>query len=139
MEHLEMSYNDMLERVYSQLPPEVFEHKRLELPKPRSYIAGPRTIIHNFKEICEIINREPRDVLKFLSKEMATAGSMDGSRAIFQGRFTNDMIVRLIDKYFKDLVVCPICKRPDTRILKEKRLFFLKCEACGARSSIRSY
>ncbi|MCD6263176.1 translation initiation factor IF-2, partial [Candidatus Bathyarchaeota archaeon] len=38
--------------------------------------------------------------------------------------------------YTKRYVICPVCKRPDTRIVKEKRLAFLVCEACGARSSI---
>jgi translation initiation factor 2 subunit 2 len=34
-------------------------------------------------------------------------------------------------------VICPVCKRPDTRIVKEKRLSFLVCNACGAKSSIK--
>jgi translation initiation factor 2 subunit 2 len=34
-------------------------------------------------------------------------------------------------------VICPICKRPDTKIVKERRFHFLICEACGAKSSIR--
>ncbi|MEM3439613.1 MAG: hypothetical protein QXG32_01685 [Candidatus Bathyarchaeia archaeon] len=32
--------------------------------------------------------------------------------------------------------MCPICKMPDTKLLKEKRLTFLICEACGAKSSV---
>jgi translation initiation factor 2 subunit 2 len=34
-------------------------------------------------------------------------------------------------------VTCPVCKRPDTKIVKEKRLSFLVCNACGAKSSIK--
>ena len=134
---MELGYNEMLERVYSQLPPEVFEHKRFELPRPRSSIAGARTILHNFKEICDVLNRNQNHLLKFLSKEMATAGTINGARAVFQGRFNTDTLERLIRRYLEEFVVCPICKRPDTSILKEKRLYFLVCEACGARSSIK--
>lgn len=132
-----MSYEEMLKRVYSQLPPEVFEKKRFEIPKPRSTIAGARTILYNFKEVCDTLNRDPRHLLKFLSKEMATAGTVNGARAIFQGKFRHESLERLIKRYAEDFVICPICKRPDTKIVKEKRLYFLVCEACGARSSIR--
>ncbi len=131
------SYNEMLDRVYSQLPPEVFKHKRFELPRPRSSIAGARTIFHNYKEICDTLNRDQNHLLKFLSREMATAASIDGARAIFQGRFGVDTLERLLKRYVEEFVMCPICKRPDTSVLKEKRLYFLVCEACGARSSIR--
>jgi len=134
---IRLSYEEMLKRVYSQLPPEVFEHKRFEIPKPRSTIAGARTILYNFKEICDILNRDPHHLLKFLSKEMATAGTVDGTRAIFQGKFDQESLERLIKRYTEEFVICPICKRPDTKIVKKKRLYFLVCEACGARSSIR--
>lgn len=133
-----MKYEEMLKRVYSQLPPEVFEHKRFEFPVPRSTIAGSKTILHNFKEVCDILNRDPAHLLKYLSKEMATAGSVDGSRVIFQGKFNRDSLEHLILRYAEQFVICPVCKRPDTKITKEKRLYFLVCEACGAKSSTRA-
>jgi len=128
----------MLKRAYSQLPPEVFEHKRFEVPKPRFTVTGARTVLLNYKEICDALNRDPHHVLKFLSKEMATAATTDGGRAIFQGKFHRDTLDRLINRYTDEFVMCRVCKRPDTKIVKEKRLYFLVCEACGARSSIRS-
>jgi len=96
-----------------------------------------RTIIHNFKGIAETLNRPPQHLLKFLAKEMATAGVIDDERAIFQGKFENETLQHLVERYTKEYVICPICKRPDTKIVKEKRLWFLICEACGAKSSIR--
>jgi len=131
-----MDYKELLKRARSQLPSEILEHKRFEVPKPRTFVTGMRTILINFKEICDALNREPHHVLKFLSGEMATAATMQGTRAIFQGKFAHDTFDRLIERYVKEFVVCPICKRPDTKIVKERRLLFLICEACGARSSI---
>ena len=32
---------------------------------------------------------------------------------------------------------CPTCKSPDTKILKENRISFLICEACGAKSTLK--
>lgn len=132
-----LGYKEMLKRAYSQLPPKVFERKRFEIPKPRSYTIGMRTVLHNFKEICDALNRDPHQVLRFLSREMATAGNVDGVRAIFQGKFPYDTFERLIKRYTEEFVICPICKRPDTKIVKEKRFHFLICEACGAKSSVR--
>jgi len=59
-----------------------------------------------------------------------------GSRTIFHN-FKPDTFERLIERYLNQFVVCPVCKRPDTKIVKEKRLHFLVCEACGARSSVK--
>jgi len=135
---MEINYQELLKRAHSQLPPEVFEHKRFEIPKPHSSIIGMRTILHNYKEICDALNRDPNHLLRFLSREMATAGTIEGARVIFQGKFPHNTLERLIKIYTDNFVICPICKRPDTKIVREKRLSFLVCEACGARSSMRS-
>jgi translation initiation factor 2 subunit 2 len=134
---MKMDYEELLKRARSQLPSTALRHERFEIPKPRSFITGMRTIVQNFKEMCDALNREPQHVLKFLSKEMATAGTMDGARALFKGKFGRDTIERLISRYNEEFVRCPVCKLPDTKIVKERRLYFLKCEACGARSSMR--
>ena len=131
-----MNYKELLERAQSQLPSDISEHKRFEVPHPRSFINGMRTILANFKDICDALNREPRHVLKFFSGEMATAATMQRNRAIFQGKFGYDTFDRLIQRYIKEFVVCPVCTRPDTKIVKDRRFLFLVCEACGARSSI---
>jgi translation initiation factor 2 subunit 2 len=131
-----MSYKELLERARKQLPSDVSEHKRFEVPRPRSHIVGMRTILPNFKEICEALNRDPRHVLKFFSREMATAATMQNNRAIFQGKFGYDTFERLIQRYINEFVVCPVCTRPDTKIVKDRRFLFLVCEACGARSSV---
>ncbi len=131
-----MDYKELLERANSQLPSDISDHKRFEVPPPRSFINGMRTILANFKDISDALNRDPRHVLKFFSKEMATAATMQRNRAIFQGKFYPDTFERLTQRYIKEFVVCPVCTRPDTKIVKDKRFLFLVCEACGARSSI---
>ena len=101
-------------------------------------VIGMRTILHNLKEIVDALNRDPQHLLRFLSREMATAGSVDGPRAVFHGSFRSDTLDRLIKRYTDEFVMCPICKRPDTKITKEGRFYFLSCDACGARSSVRT-
>jgi translation initiation factor 2 subunit 2 len=131
-----MDYKELLQRAQSQLPSDISEHKRFEIPQPRCHLVGMRTILTNFKDICDALNRDPHHVLKFFSGEMATAATMERNRAIFQGKFQYDTFERLIQRYVNEFVVCPVCTRPDTKIVKDKRFLFLVCEACGARSSI---
>jgi len=130
-------YEKLLKRAHSQLPREVFEHKRFEVPRVRSGTIGMRTYIVNYKDIAVALNRDPLHLLHYLSREMATSGTVDGARAIFQGKFRNDALDRLIQRYVEEFVTCPVCKGPDTKIVKEKRFSFLACEACGAKSSLR--
>lgn len=136
----EYEYSKLLERARSQIPPEVFEkkHRRLNVSRPDSRIQGSRTALSNFKEISDQLSRKPHHFLKFLSKEMATAGSMEGTYAVFQGRFTPSVFENLLSRYIQDYVTCPVCKGIDTKISKEGRYYFLLCEVCGARSSIKA-
>jgi len=135
---MKTDYNELLKRAHSQLPPEIFEHKRFEIPRVRSGTIGMRTYIVNFKEIADALNRSPLHLLRYMSREMATAGSIDGARSIFQGKFKSDTLDSLVQHYAQEFVVCPVCKRPDTKIVKEKRFSFLTCDACGAKSSVRA-
>jgi translation initiation factor 2 subunit 2 len=134
---MEYDYDKLLERARSQIPEIATKQERLELPRLRFSIIGMRTMIYNFREIADALNRDAQHLLKFLTGEMATAATTQESRVIFQGKFPADTLGRLIQRYVESYVVCPVCKRPDTKIVKEKRLSFLVCEACGARSSIK--
>lgn len=133
----ELNYEKMLEEAYEELPPEVFKRERLEVPKASYIVFGSRTFLTNFREICNALNRDPSHLLRFLAREMATSGALDGARAVFQGKFECETLNRLIRRYMEEFVICPVCKRPDTKIIKEKRLSFLLCEACGAKSPVR--
>ncbi|MEM1550633.1 MAG: translation initiation factor IF-2 subunit beta [Candidatus Bathyarchaeia archaeon] len=134
---VELKYERMLDEAYEQLPQEVFKRERLEVPRALCTTFGSRTFLENFKEICEILNRDPNHVLRYLLREMATSGMIEGHRAVFQGKFECETIDRLVRRYMDEFVICPVCKRPDTKIIKEKRINFLVCEACGAKSPVR--
>ncbi|MGL6297850.1 MAG: translation initiation factor IF-2 subunit beta, partial [Methanobacteriaceae archaeon] len=115
-----------------------FETKRFKVPKAYSDIQGNRTFIKNFKEISEAMNRDPQHVLKFLLRELGTAGNLEGGRAILQGKFTHYLINERIHEYVEKFVICHECNRPDTRIIREDRIFILKCEACGAKAPLKT-
>ncbi|HEY9385507.1 MAG TPA: translation initiation factor IF-2 subunit beta [Nitrososphaeraceae archaeon] len=113
------------------------EVSRLEIPTPQIIWVGQRTIFRNFMEFPKALRREPEKLLLYLNKELASAGYIAGERVIFLGRKEPSSFETLIDRYVKEYVICPVCGSPDTRTEKNKKLGFLLCEACGARSSIR--
>lgn len=133
---MEKDYRKMLDRAYEDLPEQMETTERFQVPRAYVRQQGRRTYIMNFKEIADELRRDPQHLMKFLLNETATRGDFDGTRARFQGRFTSDSIRNLIEIYTNKYVICPVCGRPDTRIVRERRLSFLQCEACGARSSI---
>ena len=133
---LSQDYTKMLNRALEKIPKKPTTGERFEMPKPHTIRIGGRTIIQNFGEVCTQLNRDPHHILKFLSKEIATAATFDGTRAVFQGKFGYQSIERLLEIYVNRYVICPICRRPDTKVEKQGRFFFLVCEACGARSSV---
>jgi translation initiation factor 2 subunit 2 len=136
-EEMKYDYDELLKRACSQMPEILLKRERLELPQLLISTVGMRTVISNFKEVGDVLDRDPQHILKFLTREMATAATFHDSRAIFQGKFRRDSFERLLQRYMESFVICPVCKRPDTKVVKEKRLAFLVCNACGARSSIK--
>ena len=134
---MKYNYDELLKRACSQMPQVSVKRERLELPRLLITNVGMRTLITNFKEVADVLNRDPQHTLKFLTREMATAATFHDSRAIFQGKFRRDSFERLLQRYMESFVTCPVCNRPDTKIVKEKRLSFLVCNACGAKSSIK--
>ncbi len=134
---MDFRYDDLLKRATDQMPEVSAKKERLELPRLFISTIGMRTIISNFGEIADVLDRDPQHILKFLTREMATAATYQDNRAIFQGKFQRESFERLLLRYMEAFVTCPVCKRPDTKILKEKRLSFLVCNACGAKSAIK--
>ncbi len=133
---MEKDYKTMLSRAYENLPDVVAEVDRFQIPRAIVRRQGRRSVIQNFKEIAERLQRPPEHLLKFLLRETATRGNFDGGKVVFQGRFNADSIRNLIEIYTNKYVICPVCGRPDTNVVRDKRLSFLQCDACGARSSI---
>lgn len=131
-------YERLLNRAREQVPPEVFESKRFDIPRAVIFVEGNRTIIKNYKDITLVLNRDPQHLLKFLMRELATSGVIEGQRAVFQGKFASRTLDELISRYTKTYVLCSECGKSDTHIEKQDRFQFLVCEACGAKASVKT-
>lgn len=133
-----MDYESLLNKAYEKLPKIENHVDRFKIPVAETIVQGNQTIIKNFSDIAEILRREPSHILKFLTKELATPAGLDGKRAILQAKIPQKMIQQKLETYVVDYVFCRECKRPDTKLIKEDRIVFLKCEACGAKSSVKA-
>ncbi len=131
------TYEQMLKEAEKKISRDTSKEKRLEIPAANVIIQGNKTFITNFIEITNSIRRDPKHIAKFLFRELAKAGHIDNNRLILQGKVMRNLVQSKIDSYMKEFVYCKECNRPDTNILKEGRLSFLKCEACGAKQPLR--
>ena len=114
------------------------ESKRFEVPKIRGSFEGKKTILTNFFQIADYIRRNHEHFKKFILKELATSGYKDGDRLILNMKVPSAKINQKIEEYLKEFVLCKECKKPDTELIKENRLNFVHCLACGAKHSVRS-
>ena len=131
------AYDSLLNRAIAKTPDRETSGERFVVPRPKTFIEGRTTVWDNFEEVRDTLNREQDHFLKFLLKEMGTAGKVEGNRLVLQGRFTSDTIAALVDDYVSEYVRCAECGRPDTKLVKYDRVTTLKCDACGAQRSIQ--
>lgn len=78
-------FEKLLDKAYEELPENVkHHHSRFEVPPAQVTIAGNRTIIENFVDIAEAMNRDPNHLLKFILREVATAGTLEAGERSFR-------------------------------------------------------
>jgi len=131
-------YEKLLKRIDSGRSKDSAEiDSRFELPPVDEMWEGQRTYLRNFSDFPKILRRDSAKLLQYLSKEFAVPAERIGDSAMFIGRRDPDDFTRLLKIYVNDYIMCPTCKSPDTRTEKEKRISFLICEACGAKSTIK--
>ena len=132
-----MDYVKLLEKARKELPDNVLKSERFEVPKVQGHIQGNKTIISNFNQIASIIGRSSDELLKFVLKEIAAPGELIKQGASIGRKVSSTQINEKIAKYVKELVICPECKKPDTKLVKDKKFNFIKCLACGAQHPVR--
>ena len=133
-----MNYEELLKRAKESLPHMEKEETRLEIPEPVVQPLGRQTIVKNFSEIAKAVRRDASHIAKFPFKELAVPGSIKGNEIVLQGKVSFSMISQRINDYVKEFVLCHECGKPDTMMQKSGRIFSIKCEACGAKKSVRN-
>ncbi len=132
------NYEKLLQTALDKMPKKLHEKDRFQVPGVDTEIQGNKTLIKNFSDIATTLRRDPAHVSRYLFKELATPGNMQGSTLILQRKLTSDFIQGKIDSYIKEFVLCKVCGEPDTKFVKEGRITIIQCDACGARSPYRT-
>ena len=133
------SYEEMLDEAYEKIKrPENSNGERFEIPKIEGRIEGKKTILTNFFNIAEHLRRNPEHFQKFILRELAASGQREGERLVLNMKVPGEKINQKIEQYAKEFVLCRECGKPDTELIKQGRLLFMHCLACGAKHSVRS-
>jgi len=139
------TYDELLNRVFNIIKeknPDMItgEKKKFVMKPPQvARVGTKKTSFSNFADICKLLRRQEKHLLNFLLAELGTSGSLDIQKQLtIKGRFQQKQIENVLRRYIKEYVTCHTCRSPDTNMVKEERLFFLKCENCGATCSVAS-
>jgi translation initiation factor 2 subunit 2 len=126
------NYEEMLKRAYNSIPQKALSHERFEIPKVESFIQGNKTIVKGVNALIDNMRRDRKHFVKWLNKETALPISEGNGQFIINGKIGMIPLNKLIENYFNQFVLCPECKKPDTKVITQDGVRMLKCEACGA-------
>jgi len=131
-------YEKLLKQAYDNMPESVFEKERFEIPKAMGHLQGNKTVIANFLKIVTVLGRESAHVLKYLLKELATPGEVRRGELILGTKITASLFNNKVRQYAEEYVLCSDCGKPDTKLIKEGDILYMKCQACGAKHYVKS-
>jgi translation initiation factor 2 subunit 2 len=130
------SYQEMLKIAKEKLPKVQAKSERFEMPKIKGRVEGNKTIVVNMFQISDLIARKPEHILKYLQRELATAGQYVDKRLVFMRKLSSKMINEKLHKYIDLFVLCKECGKPDTKLADQKGNLVKKCLACGTKVQV---
>ncbi len=128
----------MLSEAREVLPEKAKDVARFEVPKVKGRIEGNKTVVSNFFQIANVVGRKPQHLLKYVLKELATPGVLKNQTVVFGSKIPASKINEKIVSYVEEFVFCKECDGPDTKMVKEGDVYYIKCQVCGARHSFYS-
>lgn len=131
---MSFDYESLLKSAMEKVPKRESTGKRFKVPQVVVEAQGSRTAIKNFAEVASDLRREPAHIARFIAKELAAPASIQNGSLVLQAKVSRDVLQKKVEDYIKNFVYCRVCGEPDTKIEKEDRIVFIRCEACGARS-----
>jgi len=131
-------YEKMLEKAESELPEHATNSERFVIEKVKGHLEGNKTILINLKKIAKDLGREGNHLLKYLLRELATPGKYEKDRAILGTKVAASAINKKIKKYASEYVFCSECNKPETKLIEEKGITYLRCQACGAKKTVKN-
>ena len=132
------SYEDLLKKAQEELPENLSSSDRFIIEKVKGHIEGNKTVIINLKKIAKDLGRDGSHLLKYLLRETASSGKYVRDRAIFNSKIAAGTFNNKIKKYASEFVFCSECGKPETQLIDEKGIAYLRCLACGTKKPVKN-
>lgn len=135
-------YSEMIQRAFDLMQKNNVESnassRRIKIPQIKIERKGKKTIFSNFLTVCKSMKRDPEHVKQYICTEQNTDASIDGSGALLiTGRLQPNVIEMYILQYVHTYVKCPVCGSGETKLEKNNRLLFIKCNQCTAQRTVQ--
>ena len=131
------AYEQLLQKAEQELPEQSAGSERFIIEKIKGHQEGNKTILINLKKIAKDLGRDENHLLKYLLRELATPGHYVAERAILGTKVAANFINKKIKKYASEFVYCSECSKPDTKLVEEKEVMYLRCLACGVKKPVK--
>ena len=98
---------------------------------------GSRFAFLNIVSICNSLERDPKELVKFLQSYFGTSFFIKDSKAFTtKNDLTKNILQEAVYNFIETNVLCKTCKNPET--VKEiiKKQTYLKCNACSSKTPI---
>lgn len=130
-------YEKLLKKAEEELPEQVQGKERFVVEKIKGHLEGNKTVLINLRKIAKDLGRGEEHLLKYLLKELATPGKIVKDRVILGTKVAASAINKKIKKYVSEFVYCSECSKPDTKLIEEKGIVYLRCQACGSKKPVK--
>ena len=134
---MDLDYETLLDKAFKELKTKSTSEERFKIPNLESMIQGKKTIIRNFRATFKTLKRDLKQVSKFFVKETGVPATIVDNQLILNGIFNSYKISQIYQRYINQFVLCKQCGKADTKLIIEKGVSMMKCEACGALTPIR--
>ena len=132
------SYEKLLDRAYDEVKVVTQSKGRFEIPAIEGFFEGKKTVLTNFFQIASYLRRNPDQIQKYLSRELAAPIIKEKDRVVIGIKIPSKKINPKLTQYAQEFVICKECKKPDTELIKEGKQTIVHCLACGAKHPVRS-
>ena len=134
-----MTYEQLLEKAFTQLPELSEEKIDFKIPEVDSLVQGSKTIVKNISQIADVARRNTAEIAKYLTKELAAPITYDDQKLTILAKISQNTLNEKVKRYFELYIICKECHKPDTHVLLIDRGYTtIVCEACGAKYTVKN-
>lgn len=131
------TYEEMLDEALQKLPPIIVSSDRYTLPDIETRYEKNKTYILNIREILYKIKRSAEDFKGDFLRILGIPGRFEKDVLVLNGLINRETLKRKLEEYVRLFIDCEVCKKPETVIIKENNIRYLRCEACGNKKILR--